>query len=285
MPAFTAKGALTACYYLIALDGTTAQRELDLFDELGNELDPKHFRNYRNKIVDQHSARMAGAHDSQERYELSSEGMDEALKDHGVGNTEGVTPRLLLWDMLALIHADGNATDDERRLVHHVIRTSIRQQRVADQMEQLMHACVAVGRELERVKNSSLSYAQAEAKVNELTLRQETLVNAAQALIHDETVPKVPAAKVANKDIVDQAGEAIGHAMGQAGEQIGNAMQGVQHGVGDAVNNVQHVFEHNVAPAAQQAADAVGKAAQDAQKKVGDAWNAAASTIGGWFKR
>lgn len=46
------RDALQAFYYLIAVDGSVRDDERALFDHIGDNLDAKHFHDYRKEIID-----------------------------------------------------------------------------------------------------------------------------------------------------------------------------------------------------------------------------------------
>ena len=45
------RDALQAFYYLIAVDGSVRDDERALFDHIGDNLDAKHFHDYRKEII------------------------------------------------------------------------------------------------------------------------------------------------------------------------------------------------------------------------------------------
>ena len=46
------KDALSSYYYLIAVDEHVTDEERDMFDAIGNDIDPQMFGNYREELVD-----------------------------------------------------------------------------------------------------------------------------------------------------------------------------------------------------------------------------------------
>lgn len=73
------RDALQAFYYLIAVDGSVRDDERALFDHIGDNLDAKHFHDYRKEIIDSCDERVNQCHDSDDRYDVIVEGVDAVL--------------------------------------------------------------------------------------------------------------------------------------------------------------------------------------------------------------
>ena len=75
------KDALSSYYYLIAVDEHVTDEERDMFDAIGNDIDPQMFGNYREELVDGCRNTVNQASLSTDRFEMLVEAVDDAL--HG----------------------------------------------------------------------------------------------------------------------------------------------------------------------------------------------------------
>ena len=181
------RDALQAFYYLIAVDGSVRDDERALFDHIGDNLDAKHFHDYRKEIIDSCDERINQCHDSDDRYDVIVEGVDAVLSHRTDKRAAGIAPRLLLWNMLSVAFADGEYDAVESRLIRHIARTMIADRSIYPEMEHLMRAAYDVRGELDWISNSELPYSEVRPMVDQLEERVNVLQNAAVLLIEDET--------------------------------------------------------------------------------------------------
>ena len=74
------KDALSSYYYLIAVDEHVTDEERDMFDAIGNDIDPQMFGNYREELVDGCRNTVNQASLSTDRFEMLVEAVDDALE-------------------------------------------------------------------------------------------------------------------------------------------------------------------------------------------------------------
>lgn len=278
------RDALQAFYYLIAVDGSVRDDERALFDHIGDNLDAKHFHDYRKEIIDSCDERINQCHDSDDRYDVIVEGVDAVLSHRTDKRAAGIAPRLLLWNMLSVAFADGEYDAVESRLIKHIARTMIADRSIYPEMEHLMRAAYDVRGELDWISNSELPYSEVRPMVDQLEERVNVLQNAAVLLIEDETAAPAPEVMVPEKDVFDQTKDAVDSVVAPVVDQVQQGAQG-------AADAVKHTFDNNVAPVLNQVGDAlkpvndavlkpVGNAANEVAKRAGDAANEVAKHAG-----
>lgn len=278
------RDALQAFYYLIAVDGSVRDDERALFDHIGDNLDAKHFHDYRKEIIDSCDERINQCHDSDDRYDVIVEGVDAVLSHRTDKRAAGIAPRLLLWNMLSVAFADGEYDAVESRLIKHIARTMIADRSIYPEMEHLMRAAYDVRGELDWISNSELPYSEVRPMVDQLEERVNVLQNAAVLLIEDETAASAPEVMVPEKDVFDQTKDAVDSVVAPVVDQVQQGAQG-------AADAVKHTFDNNVAPVLNQVGDAlkpvndavlkpVGNAANEVAKRAGDAANEVAKHAG-----
>lgn len=262
--------ALSVLYYLILVDGQSQEHELQLFEQLGEQFDAAEFKACRETVIADCEKQVAGAADDFEHYELVTEGVDKTLARKPSSKGPQIPLSMVLWDMLAVAHADRACSAEEERLIKHVVRVNNVDQRLYRQFVYTMNACVAVDAQLEAVKNSSMSYSEAKPIVDELEHRRDVMVAGALDVINDSRMPAVPAVQQVQEDIVDQGMRGVGDFMNGAGQVIGDAAGKAGHAIADA---------------AGQVGNAMGAVGNEVQKGATQAWNNVANTVGGWFKK
>ena len=221
------RDALQAFYYLIAVDGSVRDDERALFDHIGDNLDAKHFHDYRKEIIDSCDERINQCHDSDDRYDVIVEGVDAVLSHRTDKRAAGIAPRLLLWNMLSVAFADGEYDAVESRLIRR--------------------AAYDVRGELDWISNSELPYSEVRPMVDQLEERVNVLQNAAVLLIEDETAAPAPEVMVPEKDVFDQTKDAVDSVVAPVVDQVQQGAQG-------AADAVKHTFDDNVAPVLNQLA-------------------------------
>lgn len=287
--------ALQAFYYLMAVDGSIDDEELELFDHIGEELDAEHFHDYRQKLIDSCESRLHSYPD-EDRYDVIVEGVDEAVSHRTDDQDDGVVPRLLLWDMLAAAYADGNYDPTECKLIRHIARTVVKERSLYPEMEHLMRSAHSVRDELAWITSSDRPYAEVQPVVEILHEREAAIQLAATQLVADEMVPEAPAAMTVEKDVFDIAKENMDKAAApvvnqvqqgalQAAEAVKQAavkVPGVAQ-VGDAVNSAAKAVGDALNPAGDEIRKQADNAAHEAKKQVDNAANAVKGFMGGLF--
>ncbi|PJM77302.1 TerB family tellurite resistance protein [Bifidobacterium felsineum] len=290
------KAALQAFYYLMAVDGAVTAEELELFNGIGEELDNNHFHEYAEQLVascDGYVSRYSDKDD--DRYDVIVEGVDQAVSKHG-DSVNGVTSRLLLWNMLAVAYADGHYDQTERKLIRHIARTVIKERSIYPEMEHLMRAAQSVREELAWITSSNYPYAEVQPVVETLHEREEAIQLAATQLVADEMVPQAPVAMTVQKDVFDIAKEnvdkAVAPVVGQVQQGMQEAADTVKHVVantpgvaqaGDAVNSAMKTVGDALNPVGNEVRKQADRAAREAQKQAENAANAVKGFVGGLF--
>lgn len=249
------KDALSSYYYLIAVDEHVTDEERDMFDAIGNDIDPQMFGNYREELVDGCRNTVNQASLSTDRFEMLVEAVDDALHAVDTDAQDAVSSRLLVWNMLSISFADGGASEDELKMIRHVARHCGVDRDVFQEMAQLMRSASAVLNEKRYLESSNGTYAEIKPIVDEMNKRCAAIQRAAEQLIGDELAPKPGKAKMPEKDIVDHAKEKI------------------EEGIAPAANWVQEQ--------ASNVADAAGSAAKPVLEQAGSALNSAGHAIEG----
>lgn len=186
MRRFTKRGAVTAFYFLMGADGSIGAEELEKLAEVGAELDPTGFSEYRELLSKEYEARIATAYEPEDAFDVLVEGVDAALSAEPDKGDESILPRLLLWDMLVIANCDGEYHANERRLIKHIARNSGVEKSVFLEMEQLIQTNAAIEREIAWLSQSDRPYVEIRPLITELEHRQTVLPKEAKALIDDE---------------------------------------------------------------------------------------------------
>ena len=94
-----------------------------------------------------------------------------------------ISPKLLIWDLIAIAHSDGEFNEAERELVNHIARHVGVNETVLLEMESTILAIYDIEHELNWVKTTDRPYLVIESIVNELESRKAAAFDGAQALI------------------------------------------------------------------------------------------------------
>ena len=229
----TKRNAMAVFYYLMAVDERVSEEEMQKFDEIGREIDPEEYLEYRDDIIGEGEKYLQTAGDD-EYYDIVLECVDKALRmDASID--DGIPSRLLVWNMLVIAFSNREYENCERRLIKHTVRMTEMDDSIFLQMEELLKTSIAVEQELEWIKSSNRTYAEVAPIVEELNGRMAHILICAQELIQDElSEPSVQALEV-KQDIFDQAlsGMVAGtkKAFGSAKETIGQVATPMASGI------------------------------------------------------
>ena len=266
MRVYETKAAIEALYYLIAVDGTVDEDELHQFYELGEKLDRKNFDSYKEELVDACNMQINNSNVGY-RYDLIVEGLYNSLLRIPTDEDQGVTGRLLIWDLLVVAFSNGKYDENEKRLISHVARISGVDDDVVADFENTMQTAMAVTRELEWAKNLDRPYSEVKPIVDELEDRLAALLKIAQELIEDEIQADDPFEDT--PDMVQNAMDAIDNKMAPVKEKVSD----VARNAGDVAKNAGNVAANVAANVGSGVAGAVGGAWKNImnRKKAGKA--------------
>ena len=121
VPAISTKSAIKIIFYLMAADGEVYHSEEEKFDSIGTELDPT-FLDNKNRIVNECKKQLDKVIDYEDYYETLKEGIDAALNDSKITEDTFITPKLLVWNLLAIAYSDENYDETERKLIKYIVR-------------------------------------------------------------------------------------------------------------------------------------------------------------------
>ena len=190
MKYFDTKSAMTACYYLIAIDGPISQDELAKYDEIGNEIDPEKFNDYKAELIAECKQDIEKYVGREEYDEILQEKVDAALDETDI--IERISTRLVIWNMMVLSFSDDEFSEVEKNLIKHIARITGVENSVLLEMEQILKAYQDVVDELEWIQQSNRPYTEIRPHVDEIEKRKHVLLRNATELIADEVLAPIP---------------------------------------------------------------------------------------------
>ena len=207
---FTKKSTMLCFYYMMAVDGDISEQEKESLNMIGQELDPEKFFEYKNSLNDLYKEQISNVIDADDVYDLIAEGVDKALTDEADDNESGISLRLLIWNMLTVAFSDNDYSDNERRLLKHIVRTHDIEKDVFLEMEQLMKTNIAVSKEIEAMERSEKPYSEIRPIIDELEERRQVIINSAKALIEDEMYTPVTKVEIQKSNVFESAKNTAG---------------------------------------------------------------------------
>jgi uncharacterized tellurite resistance protein B-like protein len=176
--------ALKLFYYLMSADGSLEQGELDVFDSICDEFH-KSSAAEKSFITMDCEKQLTARASSISPLVTAMACIDAVLYSPAtsINDKIQVSPKLLVWNMLAIAFGDETFDDTERELVTHVARHFNVSEATVMQMEDSMLALADLEREQKWVKTTSRHYLTIETIVNEIDRRKAEVFEGAQALI------------------------------------------------------------------------------------------------------
>ncbi len=176
------KAAIMMMYYLIALDGEVTEEEMNQLDEMGMAIDSM-YPHMKLPFINECRAQIDKAIDPEDYYDVIQEGADDALTKIPRSKLSEITPKLLLWNLLAIAHSDNDYADIERKFLKFTARKLCIDKSVFLEMESTFQTLIMLDAETEWIKTTNRPYAVIEEMVNELENRKQVIRNSISALI------------------------------------------------------------------------------------------------------
>lgn len=180
--ALPVRNILMIMYYMMAADGVILENEVDKFDEIGRELDPEYEKN-RDQIFSDCKAQMDKAIDPEDYFEVLQDGVGDAILASAGAKDALITPKVLLWDMMAIAFSDGDYAEKERQLVKYAARKLNVDKAVFLEMESYFLTIMDLEHEMAWIKTTNRPYVTIEAMVNEIADRKNVIFESAKDLI------------------------------------------------------------------------------------------------------
>ena len=202
---FTKKSAILCFYYMMSIDGKATDDEKETFEFIGRELDPDNFDEYKDELYDLFNDQISNIIDDDDPYDVMIEGVDKAIYHENESEEDGIGLRLFIWNLLVLAFSDDNYSENERRMIKHIVRTREIEKDIFLEMEQLMKTNSAISKEIECLKKSDKPYIEINATITELEERRQVILNSAQCLIEDELYTPVTKVDIPKNKVFDGA--------------------------------------------------------------------------------
>ena len=233
MKIYETRSAIKIFYYLFAIDGTIDDVELGHFRSIGLSMDPTHFTEYCDELENECKKQTLDTGD--DRYDLISEAVDDALTHRAKHDDQGITPRLLVWDLFAAAFCNGEYDKSEKRLINHVARKTGVDNSVVLEMETMMKTLASIQDEINWAQQANRPYPEIRPIVEELENRQAVITEAAEYLIADEIDADNPYEY--KPDFFDQTISKIDRTVRPVTDKVGAAVVPVAQNVGKAAQN------------------------------------------------
>ncbi|MBB5182677.1 TerB family tellurite resistance protein [Catenisphaera adipataccumulans] len=181
-PVLSTESAIKIIYYLMVADGKILDIEEKKFEELAKELDP-HFAEKKDAIMQDCHRELDKVIDNDDEYDFLQDAVEKALLTSQPSIDAYITPKLLIWDLLTIAYSDGNANDNERRLIKHLVRRLDVDKALFLELESSMQTIMDIEKEINWIKTTDRPYLTIERMVNELNNRRNTVFEGVKDLV------------------------------------------------------------------------------------------------------
>ena len=176
--------ALRIIYFLISSDMEITSEEEEMFDAIGKDIDPA-YESHKDSIISECGSFMDQAADTDDYYDLIRDQVTASLQSSKTSSEGTIKPRLLIWNLISIAFADGEYSDNERRLIKSAVRLMNIDISVMLEMEAAVQTLLAIQKEEEFLKMSERKYAEVELQMNEIAERKTVIMQGVQALLTD----------------------------------------------------------------------------------------------------
>lgn len=238
------ENAMRIFYYLMAVDGEVSSVERETFTEMGSALKIPDTETL-DDIAGQCKTNLQNI-SKEDRYDIISENVDRVLYDVTNDSDEGISSRLLIWDMLAIAYSDRNYSLEEEKLIKHVARVLDLNESIYLEMEHMIKTIVAIKKELEWLEGTNGEYLKIHAEVEELRNRISVIIQAAVALIDDEnfsSIEKLEIHKTKAEVVIENAFHKTGKQVKNAASVTGDKVKTAAGSVGTKTKDILTGFK------------------------------------------
>lgn len=176
------RSAIKIIYYLMAADGEIFHSEEEKFDAIGNELDPN-FANHKEGIITECKKQLDKVIDKEDYYEALQDGVEDAILQSRASDDTFITPKHLVWNLLATAYSDENYNEVERKLMKYIVRKTDIDKGEFLELESSILTLNDIEKEITWLKTTNRSYLTIEAMVNELEDRKSVIFESVKELI------------------------------------------------------------------------------------------------------
>ena len=174
--------AILAIHYLMCADGVIHADEEEKLLEVAQELDLQ-FEEHKAAIKERCEQSVDMSLDREKLYQ-AIEGQVGALLDQDAPTKDAVvTPKILVWDMIAIAYSDGEYSDKEKALVQFVADKLEVDPTILLELESSMETLEALEEEEQWIKTTDRPYLEIEAHVNEIADRRNVIFNSIKDLV------------------------------------------------------------------------------------------------------
>ncbi len=266
MKIYETRSAIKTFYFLLAIDGNIDEEELAHFHTIGLSIDPGHFIEYSDDLEKECKRVIIGADD--DYYDLISEAIDEALTHEAKDDDQGITPRLLIWDLFAAAYSNNEYDEAERRLINHIARKTGVDKSIVLEMEQMMKTLSSIQNEINWASQSDRPYPEIKPIIDELEKRQNVITESAEYLIADEIDADNPyeykpdffdKTKSKIDETLKPVTDKVGKTIKPVTDKVGTAVAPVAHAVGDGAKKTAVAASHKIVPVASKTKEKTGE--------------------------
>lgn len=224
MKVYVIENAIKVLYYLLLIDGEATDDELQSFDRIGRELDAARFQELRDQIIEDCKNTVENV--SLEAYPgIIQTAVDQELSIQTNILAEGISPRLLLWNLLVLAYSNQHFDASEERLVKHIVETQNINESVYYEMKQIAETAIALDNEHSWLVQQERPYTEIRPIVEEIEDRIQVLRTIAENLVSDEViVPDIEEKNNFVKETFDAISEKVNPVLEETVEKTGKAI-------------------------------------------------------------
>ena len=182
MRVLSTESAIKIIYYLISVDGVINDAELEKFNEICLNLDPK-FEEYRDALITSCKQELDKQIDEEDYYDILQDAVENAIQKSKPRQDSFITPKLLLWDLLTIAYSDDTYNEEERKLMKYLAHRINVDIAVFLELESSMLTIMDIEKEIKWIKTTNRPYLTIEAMVNELVDRRNVVFEGVKELI------------------------------------------------------------------------------------------------------
>lgn len=175
----SAEDSLKIIYLLMAVDNRIDEKETERFVQIANQANVN-----TDKLISECKELISDNTNEEDYYDDIHNVVSDLLKKSEEVEA-GLTPKMLVWDLVAIAYSDGSYGNNERRLLRYICRSLGVNEVLVSELENTIRTILALDKEEQWVKRTTRNYLTVEENLKEITARRNVVMKGLQDLIEE----------------------------------------------------------------------------------------------------
>lgn len=182
LPGVTIWNSIKIYSYLMIADGEISEKEKEKLTDIGRDL-IEEFDKHKNALIKECQGNLEKVENPEDYGATIEDAIEDILLDYSNIRMPEVSPKQLIWNMLAIAISDKKYEESEKKLLRFISRKFNIDKAILFEMESSMFTALDIEKEIEWLKTTDKPYVEIETMINNLKAREEAIAEGVYCLI------------------------------------------------------------------------------------------------------